>query len=251
MTPGVRRLLRPAWILSHLLVASLLVATMNLGFWQLRRLEARRAYNAVVDARAGLPVVPLAEALGSLKDGATPHDLRYVRVQVPGTWEPGAEVHLANRSRDGVAGVHVVALLRTDEIHPGLGVVVDRGFVPRPLYLVGDRSAWAPAPGELVMVGTLDVGRLGERGHADEVDRIDLDALAERWGVSLAPMWIREAASPGVDESTVWPAPVSVADLGDGSHLSYAVQWFVFTLIGLGGYPLVLVRLARRDPEVA
>ena len=251
MTPGVRRLLRPAWILSHLLVASLLVATMNLGFWQLRRLEARRAYNAVVDARAGLPVVPLAEALGSLKDGATPHDLRYVRVQVPGTWEPGAEVHLANRSRDGVAGVHVVALLRIDEIHPGLGVAVDRGFVPRPLYLVGDRSAWAPTPGELVMVGTLDVGRVGERGHADEVDRIDLDALAERWGVPLAPMWIRESASSGVDGSIVWPAPVSGADLGDGSHLSYAVQWFVFTLIGLGGYPLVLVRLARRDPGVA
>ena len=101
------------------------------------------------------------------------------------------------------------------------------------------------------MVGTLDVGRRGERGHVDEVDRIDLDALAERWGVSLAPTWIREAASPGVDGSTVWPAPVSVADLGDGTHLSYAVQWFVFTLIGLVGYPLVLVRLAHRDPEVA
>ena len=96
-----------------------------------------------------------------------------------------------------------------------------------------------------------DGGRRGERGHVDEVDRIDLDALAERWGVSLAPMWIREAASPGVDGSTVWPTPVSIADLGDGTHLSYAVQWFVFTLIGLGGFPLVLVRLAHRDPEVA
>ena len=251
MTPGVRRLLSPAWILSHLLVVGLLVATVNLGFWQLRRLETRRAYNAVVDARAGQPVVPLAEALDSFEDGATPDDLRYVRVQVSGKWEPGAEVHLANRSREGVAGVHVVALLRIDDIHPGLGVTVDRGFVPRSLYLAGDRSAWAPALGELVMVGTLDVGRLGERGHADEVDRIDLDALAERWGVPLAPMWIRESASSGVDGSIVWPAPVSVADLGDGSHLSYAVQWFVFTLIGLGGYPLVLVRLARRDPGVA
>ena len=251
MTPGVRRLLSPAWILSHLLVAGLLVATLNLGFWQLRRLEARRAHNAVVDARAGEPVVPLAEALDSIQSGVTPDNLRYLRVQVPGTWEPGVEVYLANRSRDGVAGVHVVALLRIDDTYPGLGVAVDRGFVPRPLYLPGDRSAWAPTPGELVMVGTLDVSRLGERGHADEVDRIDLDALAERWGVSLAPVWIKEAASPEVDGSTVWPAPVPVADLGDGTHLSYAVQWFVFTLIGLGGYPLVLVRLARRDPEVA
>ena len=251
MTPGVRRLLSPSWGLSHLLVAGLLVATLNLGFWQLRRLEARQAYNSVVEARAGQPLVPLGEALDSIQDGATPDDLRYLRVQVPGTWEPGAEVYLANRSRDGVAGVHVVALLRIDDIYPGLGDAVHRGFVPRPLYLAGDRSVWAPAPGELVMVGTLDVGRRGDRGHVDEVDRSDLDALAERWRVSLAPMWIREAASPGVDGSTVWPTPVSIADLGDGTHLSYAVQGCVFTLIGLVGYPLVLVRLAHRDPEVA
>ena len=118
MTPGVRRLLSPAWILSHLLVAGLLVATLNLGFWQLRRLEARQAYNSVVEARAGQPVVPLGEALDSIQDGATPDDLRYLRVQVPGTWEPGAEVYLANRSRDGVAGVHVVALLRIDDTYP-------------------------------------------------------------------------------------------------------------------------------------
>ncbi len=251
MTPGARRLLSPAWILSHLLVAGLMVATLNLGFWQLRRLEARREYNAVVDARASRPVVPLAEALDSIQEGATPEELRYARVQVPGRWDLGAEVYLANRSRDGVAGVHVVALFRVDDIYPGLGVAVDRGFVPRPLYLAGDRSAWAPAPGQVVMAGALDVGRSGERGDADEVDRIDLDALAERWGLSLAPMWIREATSPGVDGSTVWPAPAAVEDLGDGSHLSYAVQWFIFTLIGLGGYPLVLVRLARQDPGVA
>ena len=74
MTPGVRRLLSPSWVLSHLLVAGLLVATLNLGFWQLRRLEARQAYNSVVEARAGQPVVPLGEALDSIQDGATPDD---------------------------------------------------------------------------------------------------------------------------------------------------------------------------------
>jgi len=37
--------------------------------------------------------------------------------------------------------------------------------------------------------------------------------------------------------------------LGEGPHLGYAVQWFVFFIIGLIGYPLVLVRLAREDPD--
>ncbi len=56
-------------------------------------------------------------------------------------------------------------------------------------------------------------------------------------------MWMRASEATGAGD---WPVPVPVADLGEGSHLSYAVQWFVFTAIGLVGYPLVLVRLARR-----
>ena len=170
-----------------------------------------------------------------------------MRVTVSGTWDVVSEVYLANRSRDGVPGVHVVTLLRIEGARPSVGAAVDRGFVPRVHYLKGDRSAWAPAGGEVEVAGSLDVGRTGERGHGAEVDRIDLEALSDRWGIALAPMWIRAV----VGGSAGWPASAPVEDLGDGPHLSYAVQWFVFTLIGLGGYPLVLYRLARRDPGVA
>ena len=246
MSPGTRRLLRPAWLLSHVLVAGLLVVTANLGFWQLSRLDARRAYNAVVAARADEPVVDLATAFGALKRGGTPEDLRHMRVVVSGTWADG-QVYLANRSMDGVPGVHVVSLLLIDRIHPGVGVVVDRGFVHRGLFLEGDSAAWAPATADVDLVGSLDVSRTGELGSGLEVDRIDLDALAERWGTDLAPMWIRAAG----DGPAGIPVAAPVVALGDGSHLSYAAQWFIFTLIGLGGYPLVLVRLARRDPALA
>ena len=246
MSPGTRRLLRPAWLLSHVLVAGLLVVTANLGFWQLSRLDARRAYNAVVAARADEPVVDLATAFGALKRGGTPEDLRHVRVVVSGTWADG-QVYLANRSMDGVPGVHVVSLLLIDRIHPGVGVVVDRGFVHRGLYMEGTPGSWAPRSGEVEVGGSLDVSRTGELGSGLEVDRIDLDALAERWGTNLAPMWIRSAA----DGPSGIPVAAPVEDLGAGSHLSYAAQWFIFTLIGLGGYPLVLLRLARRDPALA
>ena len=247
MDSGTRRFLRPAWIASHVLVAALLVATTNLGFWQLRRLDARQDYNARVVARANEPVVALATAFGALTEGRPPEDLRHVRVTVSGTWDVASEVYLANRSRDGVPGVHVVTLLRIEGVRPSVGVAVDRGFVPRVHYLKGDRSAWAPDGGEVEVVGSLEVGRMGERGHRSEVDRIDLESLSDRWGISVAPMWIRAVD----DGSAGWPASAPAEDLGAGSHLSYAVQWFVFTLIGLGGYPLVLYRLGRRDPGVA
>lgn len=252
MDPGSRRLLRPAWIVSHLLVAGLLVATVNMGFWQLRRLDGRQAYNASVSVRAAEPVLPLVEVLTSIAAGTDPADLRFVRVIVTGVWDADREVLLANRSRDGVPGVHAVSLLLVDRASPGAasdvgpagGLVVDRGFVPRPVQVAGDPSVWAPDAGEVVLTGSLDLFRAGERGHGGEVDRIDREALATRWDTTLAPLWLRAAESTGLG---TWPAPVPVVDVGDGSHRSYAVQWFVFSIIGILGYPLVLLRLASHS----
>jgi cytochrome oxidase assembly protein ShyY1 len=248
MDPGSRRLLRPAWIVSHLLVAGLLVTTVNMGFWQLRRLDGRQAHNASVAARAGEPVLPLVEVLASIAAGADPADLRFVRVIVTGVWDADREVLLANRSQDGVPGVHAVSLLLVDGANPGAasdaglaeGLVVDRGFVPRPVQLAGDPGVWAPDDGEIVLAGSLDLFRAGERGHGGEVDRIDREALETRWATTLAPLWLRSAVSTGAG---TWPSPAPVVDLGDGPHRSYAVQWFVFSIIGILGYPLVLVRL--------
>ena len=176
-----------------MLVAALLVATTNLGFWQLRRLDVRRDHNARVVARADEPVVALATAFGALTEGMSPEDLRHVRVTVSGTWDVASEVYLANRSRDGVPGVHVVTLLRIEGVRPSVGVAVDRGFVPRVHYLKGDRSAWAPAGGEVEVAGSLEVGRMGERGHGSEVDRID---LWRRWGSGRPPTGRRVGRPP-------------------------------------------------------
>ena len=219
-----------------------MVATMNLGFWQLRRLDTRQAHNATVVARNNEPAAPLTEALSALADGSSTEDLRYVQVWVEGAWDLDREVLLVNRSQDGVPGVHVLSLLLVDDIAPASGLVVDRGFVPRPLQLAGDRSAWAPASRTALLRGSLDVFQSGERSYGSEVDRIDRGALEVRWGAELAPMWLRVAEPTGGD---VWPTPTPVVSLGDGRHLSYAVQWFIFTLIGVVGYPLVLIRVHR------
>ena len=47
-----RFLLAPRWIAFHLLVVVGVVAMVNLGFWQLRRMDERQAFNAI-DTRAG------------------------------------------------------------------------------------------------------------------------------------------------------------------------------------------------------
>ena len=236
--PGVRRLLRPWWLLSHLAIGVLLVATVNLGFWQLRRLDERQARNALVEARADAPSVPLRELFAEMD----PYELVHRTVEVSGVFDAAREVFVVNRSQDGLSGVHVVTLLETS----GGGVAVDRGFVPRSVYVTGDPSAWAPPGGEVVVAGRVRVAGTSRGGHGDEGERIDVIDLSDRWGEVLPPVYVESGSGVGTGEI---PFGLPAPPLDEGPHLGYAVQWFVFFTIGLIGYPLVLVRLARSDPE--
>jgi len=236
--PGARRLLRPAWLLSHLAVGALLVATINLGFWQLRRLDERRAYNALVEERAGAHPA----SLGDLQVGADSGKLAYRAVEVSGVFDAEREVFVVNRTQAGLPGVHVVTLLVGES-----GVVaVDRGFVPRPVYVAGDPSVWAPPDTEVVVVGRVRSAGTNRGGNGAEVGRVDATDLSARWGVELPSVYVESGA--GVGAGAI-PFGIPAPPLDEGSHLGYAVQWFVFFVIGLIGYPLVLVRLAREDPE--
>ncbi len=236
--PGARRLLRPAWLLSHLAIAALLVATVNLGFWQLRRLDERRAYNALVEERAGAQPA----SLGDLLPGADPGGLAYRTAEVSGVFDVDSEVFVVNRTQAGLPGVHVVTLLVGDSG----AVAVDRGFVPRPVYVAGDAGAWAPPDGEVVVVGRVRSADTSRGGNGAEVERVDAADLSARWGVVLPSVYVESGSGAGA--GTI-PFGIPAPALDEGSHLGYAVQWFVFFVIGLVGYPLVLVRLAREEPE--
>ena len=58
-----RFLLRPRWLLSHLLVVLLVVTMVSLGFWQLRRLDEKRDRNALIESRMEQPIVPVEDVL--------------------------------------------------------------------------------------------------------------------------------------------------------------------------------------------
>ena len=50
-------------------------------------------------------------------------------------------------------------------------------------------------------------------------------------------------------EPTPWPAPVTLPELTDGPHLSYAVQWFTFSTAVAVGWVLAVrksIRTRRR-----
>jgi cytochrome oxidase assembly protein ShyY1 len=243
-----RFLLRPRWLLSHLLVALLAVTMINLGFWQLRRLDEKRDRNALVEGRMDEPTVPVEDLLAPGDGDAAVDDTRFREVTASGSYDVDATVVVRNRSQDGAPGAWLVTPLT---LSTGARVAVIRGFTG----FAADGSVPQPDPasGSVTVTGlVMDPDRLG--GTAER----DLSAL--RAADDLLPGFVQAESSdpeepaiadasgtPDGPELLALPAP----ELSEGPHLGYALQWFTFSTIALVGYPIILRRVViRRGKEV-
>lgn len=243
-----RSLLRPKWLVFHLLVFGAVAAMVWLGFWQLRRLDERKTFNQLVAAQLDRPPVPLTDLLAQARDDPTSVEWR--QVIVSGTYLADQIVWF-NRSQDGVAGDNILAGLVVDPAAGGdeSTVVVNRGFVPL--------GTDAPAPPNfhveiLARVRVPQEHRRGELTDASdgtapitEVRRIDLARLSPQLPGEVAPVYLDlidsiPALGPGD------PAPIPAPTLDEGPHLSYAVQWFIFATSALVGWALAIRRSAAR-----
>jgi cytochrome oxidase assembly protein ShyY1 len=234
-------LLRPKWIAFHLLVFAAIGAMIWLAFWQLRRLDERRAFNDVVAERIDQPPVAFAELLPTAIDD--PDAVEWRQVTVSGSYLDD-QIIWFNRSQDGLAGDNVLSALVDDDTT----VVVNRGFI-----VLG--SEVPPVPdGEVEVLGRIRVPGERQRGgltdSADgpvtEVRRVDLGLLEQQLPGQVAPVYLDLIGSvPNVGPAD--PAPVPAPTLDEGPHLSYAVQWLIFATAVLIGWVLAIRRsLATR-----
>ena len=81
-------------------------------------------------------------------------------------------------------------------------------------------------------------------GRLERFYWIDIPRLQQQSSYPLAPVSI-ELVSQLPTQSGRLPVPVPARMLTEGSHLAYAVQWFAFAVIGLGGYGALLRRNRR------
>jgi cytochrome oxidase assembly protein ShyY1 len=244
----VRRvLLTPRWIAFTVLVGMLVVAMVGLGAWQLQRLGERRDRNEQVVERGSPPARPLADVLpaGSTFTDAT--EARWYLVDVEGTFDGAQEVRIRNRSQQGIPGEHVVTPLVLDD---GTAVLVNRGFVPT------NRGAAAvppPPAGRVIVEGrvrtTQTRGSFGPQDPADgrltTLSRVDVARIGQQLPYEVAPVYL-ELTSPL--PSGGLPAPVPAPELGDGPHLSYAGQWFLFAACAVAGW-FFLARRSVKDEQ--
>lgn len=237
--------LTPRWLLSHLFAASLVVAFILAGFWQINRLGVRQEQNALASARMDVAVL-LEDVLDSDVD-----TLEFRRVQMTGSFEPESEILIANRSSDGAAGFWIWTNFQTD-----VGdILVNRGFVNRGIILESDgaqpRSDAAVSDEPIVIEGLLRTGfdsaRVSEDGM--QLTRPDPARAAEILGTDAvldSSIYLALTGSEPPRAQDI-PSTVPLPDLGEGPHRSYAFQWFTFATIGTIGYGLLLRRIRRGD----
>jgi surfeit locus 1 family protein len=231
-------------------IASVAMAALfvRLGIWQLHRLAARRARNALVQSRLAEAPIPLAAVPGDTAQ------LHFRRVRIVGTYDFEHEIVLIDRIRDGAPGVHLLTPLRPDT---GVGadtmVLVDRGWLYAPDGMSVNESR-SREPSHLDGVGyliTLETGRGPASIGAARLNRLrwlDRGALARRVGhpvanyaVVLEAVTSQPAGAGALPAGTTSAALTRVPErvprpsLDDGPHLSYAIQWFAFAVIAAVG----------------
>jgi cytochrome oxidase assembly protein ShyY1 len=246
-----RSLLRPRWIVFHVLIAVLVVVMVSLGLWQLRRLDERQDRNTTVRERSELAAEPVTDWLDPASDAEAVAAAEWRPLSATGTFDDAATVLVRNRTLDGAAGYHVVTPLVLD----GEAVLVNRGFIPR--GPATDAPTPPPAPdGTVTVVGrarpTQERGLFGPPDPGDgtltEAHRIDIPRLAEQLPYPVLPAYLELVGispDPGAGQPVLLPLPA----LDDGPHLSYAIQWFLFSVLAVVGWVLAVRHSAAKARE--
>lgn len=236
-----RFLLRPKWIGFHLLVVAAIVTMVNLAFWQMRRLDERKDFNAEVRGRSTLPVEPITDVVDPDTDAG---DIEWRTVTATGTYLADEQVVVINRSQDGFAGKNVVTPL---ELEDGTLVLVNRGFVEETTAVPAPPSGDVEVTGRVRASQRRSLGQISDpaEGELTEVQRIDIPRLAEQLPGPVLPVYVDLLTSEPSQGAI--PIPLPDPELTEGPHLSYTIQWFIFSVaVAVGWVLAVRSSIAKR-----
>ncbi|HEU0041108.1 MAG TPA: SURF1 family protein [Jiangellaceae bacterium] len=230
------------WLVRTLAGLVLVLVFVRLGVWQLDRAEQRSERNAVVEANVDAAPVPADELL----EAGEPIDRgeEWRQVELTGRYDVEHQLVLRLRPLDGNPGVHVLTPLVGAS---GTALLVDRGFVAVDGPATEIPDVPAPPAGEVDVIARVRQSEEGRGTGGDpaqgRIRYIDVEELAGTMPYAIYGAWselISESPEPA-QPLTALPPPSTDA----GPHLSYAIQWFLFACIGIGGF-IVLVRAEAR-----
>jgi surfeit locus 1 family protein len=204
----------------------------RLGFWQVSRLHERQAANAYIGSRIDSVPVPYF----SLRGDSTV--TRYRRVTVTGTPDFAHEFYVVDRSRSGSPGVWVLTPIRV--AGHDTAVLVNRGWIYTPDASTVDPSQWH-AP-DTTFEGYVNEFQPPMRAPREprHLRSIYYPAVASALPYPLASTYVIALGADTAIAGVPWrlaPPPMD-----EGRHRSYAIQWFAFALIAIGGALFVILK---------
>lgn len=236
------------WLLLTVFVVALAVTFVNLGRWQLDRLDQRREANTVVAEHESAAVVPFDQVF----DHTITDEDQWQRVEVTGTYDATHQLQVRYRTQGEMTGWELLTPLRLAD---GRTLIVDRGFIERPAAEDFPRTFPAPPTGDVTVVGYV---RRNEEGPdnaltptENTVRLINSDALGAWLGTDLVNGYV-DLLTSDPEQTGATFHPVAPPPPTEGPHLSYALQWFSFTAIaGVGLFILIRndIRDSRRIAE--
>lgn len=235
-----RFLVKPKWIAFHLLVIGGIVGMIYLGFWQLERRQEKQTFNARVEQRYDETPVPLDDLLTASADV---DDLEWRPVTISGTYVADESIQIVNRSQFGRAGENVVTPMRIDG---GRVLLVNRGFYPLDVDPTPPPAGTVAVNGRLRLSQNRTFGQLGDRddGVLEVAQRVDIERLSQQLDGEVVPMYV-DVYESFPAEADPQPQPVIAPELTEGNHLSYAMQWFTFSIAVAVGWVLAVRRSIR------
>jgi surfeit locus 1 family protein len=222
------------WWWATLVVLLGMAVLARLGFWQLDRLEQRRARNAEIVQQLALPPLPLTGE--TLTDDLS--SSKYRQASARGEFDFSHQVALLYQNYKDTPGTHMITPLVLEGSPQA--VLVDRGWLPT------DQAApenWTQfdQPGPVTVVGFIQLsqtlpGAAGDGARSipaepqSEWYRVDIEAIQAQMPYELLPIYVLQSPEEGGNAALPYRVEPEF-DLSDGPHLGYAIQWFIFALI--------------------
>ncbi len=243
----VKHLFSRQWIVTTVLVILMMGVMIRLGIWQLDRLKQRIALNAIVSAQVNAPELDLNQFIQDKNDHSNLTSMQYRQVVAQGKYDASLAVALKTQVWQDNTGVnhlggHLLVPLRLSGSDSS--VLVDLGWIPQEAVDAGKFDQYIPT-GDITVQGAIQLSQnhatLGLRTdppangkRLDAFSVANVSRIGSQIPYPLLPVLLQQEPS-GTVKGPPYPQAVQV-DLTNGPHLSYAIQWFSFSIVLLAGY---------------
>jgi surfeit locus 1 family protein len=229
-----------SWRTRTFVLAALVAAAsfVQLGFWQVGRLNARRAANAETFGRRSVEAVALDKLL------AQPDSARFRGVTVSGTYDYERQFIWTARTRSGAPGVVFLTPLLPEGGGPA--VLVHRGWAYAADGMQVNDTLWREGPTARVEgfaeVFTEGTGPVSVPSVSRGIRRVAFDSLQAMLPYPLARVIAVQQVGVGIQQQVAHPFRLERPTLDEGPHRGYALQWFAFAGITVLGSVAVIAR---------